>query len=350
MKIIVDAMGGDNAPMALVEGAIEAVKENDTDVILVGSGEEILRCMEKLGLKNIPKGIEIAHTSQVITMEDDPATAVREKKDSSMTVALNLLKNNTGDALLSAGSTGALLSGATLLVKRIRGIRRAALAPVLPDGHGGCILIDCGANAECTVEYLVQFAYLGASYARHVLDKENPRVGLLNIGEEASKGTPLQKETYAYLTRARESGKLNFIGNIEGRDILFGHADVVVCDGFSGNVLLKGMEGMGLYMIGELKKVFADGAMAKFGALLAKNKLRALRKRLDYTEVGGSVLLGISKPVIKAHGASNATAIKNAIHQAVKMASSGIISEITDRMDDMRLPRVTEASETDTQP
>ncbi|NLO46800.1 MAG: phosphate acyltransferase PlsX [Clostridiales bacterium] len=337
MKIIVDAMGGDYAPFEIVKGAIMATDDFNVDIILVGRGEEILRSIEKMGMKNIPKGIEIAHTSDVVTMEDDPSTVIREKKDSSLTVALGLLRDGGGDALVSAGNTGALLSGSTLLVKRIRGIRRAALAPVLPEGFGNCIMIDSGANTECTPEYLLQFAYMGTSFAKKVLGKESPRVALLNIGTEESKGPPLQKETYKLLMEAKEKGKLNFIGNIESRNILNQQADVIVSDGFSGNVLLKTMEGTALYFIGAMKDIFRKNALTKLSALLVKKSIRDLKRKMDYSEVGGSVLLGISKPVVKAHGSSEANAIRGAIGQSVKMVASGFVSDITDNIRDMKI-------------
>ena len=219
MKIIVDAMGGDNAPQAPVMGAIQANKEYGVDIVLVGRGEEILKVLESNGIQELPAGVEIAHASEVVEICDNPANAFREKKDSSLTVGLNLLKSGAGDAFVSAGSTGALLSAATLLVKRIKGIRRAALAPVVPTGNGGAVLIDCGANAECTPEYLLQFAYLGSYYAQRVMGIEKPRVGLLNIGAEEEKGDTLRHETYALLKEAGEAGRIHFIGNVEAMPI-----------------------------------------------------------------------------------------------------------------------------------
>lgn len=226
MKIIVDAMGGDNAPAEIVKGALLAQKEFGVDILLVGRTEEILKSMEEAGITGLPKGIEITNASDVISNEDDPAVAVRYKKDASISVALRLLKEGTGDAMVSAGSTGALLSGATLVVKRIRGIRRAALAPALPTAGGDMILIDCGANCECTPEHLLQFAFMGSYYAKLMLGKEKPRVALLNIGTEPTKGRDLQKETYALLQEAGEKGGIHFIGNIEGREAMEGGCDV----------------------------------------------------------------------------------------------------------------------------
>ena len=217
MKIIVDAMGGDNAPGAAVRGALQANKEFGYDIVLVGRGEEILKVLNEDGMSQLPAGVEIAHADQVVEICDNPATAFREKKDSSLTVGLKMLKEGGGDAFVSAGSTGALLSAATLLVKRIRGIRRAAMCPVIPTGGGGAVLIDCGANAECTPEYLLQFAFMGSYYAEHVLGRPEPRVGLLNIGGEESKGDELRKATYDLLKKAGEEGRINFTGNVEGR-------------------------------------------------------------------------------------------------------------------------------------
>ena len=329
MKIIVDAMGGDNAPMEIVKGSIRAVEELHTEIMLVGKAEAILRCVQELGMQNLPKGLEIANASEIVTMEDDPARAVREKKDSSMSIMLYKLRDGEGDAAVSAGSTGALLSGATLVVKRVRGVRRAALAPVLPTASGGTVLIDCGANAECTPEYLQQFAYMGNALAKCSLGLEKPRIGLLNIGTEETKGTTLQKETYALLTQDQEAGRLNFIGNVEARDVLNGACDVLVADGFSGNVLLKTMEGTAKFMSEGLKKVFFANLKSKLAALMVKGGLTTFKKSMDYTEVGGTVFLGIQKPVIKAHGSCDAKAVFSAIRQAVSLAGSDVTAQLS---------------------
>ena len=252
MKIIVDAMGGDNAPQAIVQGALDAHKAYGVEILLVGRAAEVLRAVEACGEKTLPAGVEIRDASEVVEIADDPATAFKMKKDSSLTVGLNLLKAGAGDAFVSAGSTGALLAGATLLVKRIRGIRRAAMGPVIPTATGRAILCDCGANAECTAEYLLQFAYLGNYYAKRVLGIESPRVGLLNIGAEEEKGDTLRHEAYALLTQASEAGRIRFIGNIEANDVMMGGADVVVADGFTGNVMLKGLEGTAKFLLKEL--------------------------------------------------------------------------------------------------
>lgn len=337
MKIIVDAMGGDNAPQAPVMGAIQANQEYGVDIILVGRGEEILKVLEQNGIQDLPAGVEIAHASEVVEMCDNPATAFREKKDSSLTVGLNLLKSGAGDAFVSAGSTGALLSGATLVVKRIRGIRRAALAPVVPTGGGGAVLIDCGANAECPPEYLLQFAYMGSYYAEHVLGRPEPKVGLLNIGVEPTKGTSLQTTVYGMLKEAGEAGRINFVGNVEAREAVEGAVDVIVSDGYSGNIFLKTMEGTGLFLAREIKKLFLKNFLTKLAAVLVSGGLKEFKKLMSADEVGGTALVGISKPVIKAHGSSDAYAIKNAVRQAKQYVSSGIIESIAENIDVMRL-------------
>ena len=337
MKIIVDAMGGDNAPKAPVLGALQANKEYGVNITLVGRGEDILKVLEENGVKDLPAGVEIAHASQVVEMCDNPANAFREKKDSSLTVGLNLLKNGEGDAFVSAGSTGALLSGATLVVKRIKGIRRAALAPVVPVDNGGAVLIDCGANAECPPEYLLQFAYMGSYYAEQILGRKQPKVGLLNIGAEPSKGTTLQTTVYPMLEEAGKSGRINFVGNVEARDAAQGAVDVIVCDGYAGNIFLKTLEGAALYMAHEMKKMFKKSIVTKLAAVLVSGGLKEFKKKMSADEVGGTALLGISKPVIKAHGSSDAYAIKNAIRQARDYIDSGIIESITDNIEVMKL-------------
>ena len=342
MKIIVDAMGGDNAPNAIVAGALQANRELGVDILLVGRTEEILKAIQAAGEKTLPAGVEICNATEVIEIEDDPATAFKKKKDSSMTVGLKLLKDGAGDAFVSAGSTGALLAGATLLVKRIRGIRRAAMAPTVPVYGGNAILCDCGANAECTPEYLLQFAYLASLYAQKALGRPVPRVGLLNIGSEKEKGDSLRKETYALLEEAGAAGRLHFIGNVEANDAMMGAADVVVADGFSGNVLLKGAEGSGTFMNKEMKKMFSHSLRTKMAALLMKDQLKEFKKLLDPSEVGGVPFLGITKPVIKAHGSSNAWAIRNAVRQARDFAQSTYISDVEANIEYMKVSGGTE--------
>lgn len=337
MKIIIDAMGGDNAPRAIVEGALKAAEEFSAEMILVGRGEEILSAMRQCGYENLPKGVEICHADDVVDMHAEASEVVKQHKGSSMIKGLKMLADGEGDAFISAGNTGALLTGATLLVKRIKGIRRAALAPVLPIGKG-TILVDAGANVVCTPEFLLQFGCMGSFYAGKAQGKKNPRVALLNNGVEDSKGDDLHKEAYRLLKEAGEKGLLNFVGNIEAREAVGGDADVIVADGFSGNVFLKTIEGTALYMSGLIKGMFMKNFFTKIGALLCK-KGEAIKKQLDYREVGGSLILGISKPVIKAHGSSDARAIRSAIRQAINAVNSGYCQEIKDHVQSMSLPR-----------
>ena len=334
MRIIIDAMGGDNAPVEIVKGTLTAAaKRPDVEMVLVGREEAVRAAMGQ----QTPANVTVVNATEVIEICDDPATAFKKKKDSSITVGLNMLKTGEGDAFVSAGSTGALLSAATLVVKRIKGIRRAAMCPVIPTAAGPAVLIDCGANAECTVEYLVQFAYLGSFYASHVLGIKNPRVGLLNIGAEPSKGDSLRLETWPVLQAAGERGEINFIGNIEAKEAIKGGCDVIVADGYSGNIMLKTIEGVGSYLGGEVKKLFLQSAKTKIAGLLVQSGLKAFKAQLDPDRVGGTAFLGISKPVIKAHGSSGAYAIENAIYQAVRVAESAIIAEIEANVDKMKV-------------
>ena len=329
MKIIVDAMGGDNAPGAVVRGALDAHKRFGLDILLVGRAADILKCIEECGEKTLPKGIEIKDASEVVEICDDPATAFKVKKDSSLTVGLNLLKEGQGDAFVSAGSTGALLAGATLLVKRIRGIRRAAMAPSMPTKAGHKVTIcDCGANAECTPEFLLQFGLVGSAYAKYTLGVENPRVGLLNIGTEDSKGTALQKAAYALLTDAGETGLINFVGNVEARSVPLGEVDVVVCDGFSGNVMIKTIEGTAMFMGSLLKRMFKKNLGSKIGYLLCKSGVSDMMKLMDSREIGGTQFLGIKKPVIKCHGNSDSLAFRNGIKQAMVAVESDFTEQL----------------------
>ena len=333
MKIIIDAMGGDNAPGEIVKGALRARRELGVDITLVGREEEIKRCLTGDELNQV----EIVDAREVVTMEDDPSTAARRKKDSSMTVALNLLRDGKGDAVVSAGSTGALLTGATLFVKRIKGIRRAAMAPVLPMGEHGLMLIDCGANVECTPEYLLQFAYMGSFYAKKMMGCTNPRVGLLNVGTEDTKGGELQHQAFALLKQAGDEGRINFVGNVEGTGVFEGAADVVVCDGFTGNILLKATEGTVKYMMKSLKGVFYKNTKNKLAALVLKKDLAAMKKSMDVNEVGGTAFIGISKPVIKAHGSSNAASLFAAVRQAIAFVNAGVVEDIERNIEYMKL-------------
>ena len=338
MRIIVDAMGGDNAPLEIVRGAINAAKARpEREIVLVGREDEVNAAAAQCG--GLVKNVNIQNATEVIDMHDDPATAFKTKKDSSVTVGLNLVKSGDGDAFVSAGSTGALLSAGTLLIKRVRGIRRAAMAPVLPTATGRMVLIDCGANAECSVEYLVQFAYLGSFYASRALGLEKPRVGLLNIGAEDTKGDQLRIDTYKVLKEAGDAGHLNFIGNIEAKDAIKGGCDVLVADGFSGNVLLKTVEGMGSFLGKEIKAMFMKSLKTKVAALLMKSGIAAFKDKLDPDSIGGTPFLGLTRPVIKAHGSSGARAIENAIYQAVLAAEGNMAAEIEANIDLMKMER-----------
>ena len=339
MKIIVDAMGGDHAPEEIVRGALEAHRAHGVEILLVGRAAEVLRAVEACGERTLPAGVEIRDASEVVEIEDDPATAFKMKKDSSLTVGLNLLRDGAGDAFVSAGSTGALLAGATLVVKRIRGIRRAAMGPVIPTAAGKLVLCDCGANAECTPEYLLQFAYLGSYYAKRVLEIEKPRVALLNIGAEEEKGDALRREACALLKEAGEAGRIHFAGNLEANEAMMGGADVLVADGFTGNVMLKSLEGTAKFLLKELKGVFLSSAKTKMAAALVKPGLAEMKKLLDPGEIGGTPFLGISKPVIKAHGSSDARAVRNAILRAKEYAESGFIADVERDIQLMKVER-----------
>lgn len=337
MKVIIDAMGGDNAPGEIVKGALEANAAYGTEIVLVGRAAQVLEAVRDSGHASLPSGVEIRDASEVVEISDDPATAFKKKKDSSLTVGLTMLRDGQGDAFISAGSTGALLSGATLVVKRIRGIRRAAMCPQIPVLGGKAVLCDCGANAECTPEYLLQFAFLASFYARRVMGVENPGVGLLNIGAESEKGDTLRHETYALLQKAGEEGRIRFIGNIEAGDAMLGGADVIVADGFTGNVMLKSLEGTAKFMSKELKKMLLSSGKTKLAALLMKEQLADFKRMMDPGEVGGTAFLGITKPVLKAHGSSDAKAIRNAVRQAEEFAASGFIADVEDNVAYMKL-------------
>ena len=334
MKIIIDAMGGDLAPEAPVVGALNAVKEYGSQIILVGRGGEILDVLRKHGYDDLPKGVQIVNADDVVDMHDDPGKVIHKRKNSSMVIGLKMLADGDGDAFISAGSTGALLTGATLLVKRVKGIRRAAMGPAFPNKAGGkTIILDCGANAECTPEFLLQFGIVGSLQAKRALGVENPKIGLLNIGTEDSKGTQLQKDTYALLQDAHNKGIINFVGNVEARDVPLGAVDVVVCDGFSGNVLLKSIEGTAMYMGSLMKhKIFKRNILSMIGYLFCKAGVNEVMGLLDYRTIGGTQFLGIKKPVIKAHGSSDALAFKNAVRQAEDAAKCNVAEELATQL------------------
>ncbi|MBQ8296683.1 MAG: phosphate acyltransferase PlsX [Ruminococcus sp.] len=320
MKIIVDAFGGDNAPLEVLKGCERAVKELGTGIILTGSSTKIKECASQNGISL--DGIEIEHTDDVFDIHEEPKEIIKSGKDTSMAMGLRLLADGKGDAFVCAGSTGALVMGATFIVKRIKGIKRIAPSPVMPADKGSFILTDAGANTECRPEMLVQFAVMGSAYMEKVMGIKNPKVGLLNIGAEETKGRELEIETYKLL----EKSGLNFVGNIEARDMPKGECQVVVTDGFTGNIALKLYEGMGSFFKKKLKHIFSGPG--KIGAILSLSKIKALKKQMDYKEVGGSALLGVKKPVIKAHGSSDATAFFNAVRQAKQCVEGNVTGVI----------------------
>ena len=320
MRIILDVMGGDNSPETFVEGAVAAVKEFGCDITLVGDEIQILSAFADNNYSM--NKIEIVDAPEFITMEDSAMSVVKEKNNSSMNKGLKLLAEGQGDAFVSSGNTGALLAGATFIVRRIRGLR-AAIATVLPLAKP-TLLVDSGANTKVTPENLEQFAKMGSIYMERLHGIKNPTVGLLNNGSEETKGTDLHREAYQRL----KNSDVNFIGNIEGKDIPFAKSDVIVTDGFTGNVVLKLTEGFGKFMIEQLKDLFTKNPVTKASALILTGYLKKFKKKFDASEYGGAPLLGISKPVIKAHGSSDAKAVKNAIKQAMYFVNTGIIIEI----------------------
>ena len=324
MKVIIDVMSGDNAPLELIKGAVMAKESLGIDVVAVGNEETIKRIAAEESL-NI-NGIEIVNADAVIDMEDDATSVVRAKKDSSMAVGLQMLSRGEGDAFVSAGNTGALLTGATLIVRRIKGIKRAAIGTVLPFSTPA-LLIDSGANIEVDEKMLEQFAIMGSVYMEKIYGLDTARVGLLNNGTESTKGTALYKSANQLLS---ESSDIKFVGNVEAKEVPFNACDVIVCDGFTGNVLLKSIEGMGKFFMRTLKNVFYENLFTKLTALMLKGKIGGLKKQFDASEHGGAPLLGIAKPVIKAHGSSDARAIMNAVRQAVSYVDTGIIDNISE--------------------
>lgn len=322
MRIIVDAMSGDNAPLEMIRGASMAKSEfPEHQIILVGDENVISDVAVKndIDIANI----QIINAPGVITMEDNPLAVIREKRDSSMSVGLKALSKGEADAFVSAGNTGALVTGATIIVKRIVGINRAAIASVLPLSNP-VLLMDSGANLTVSSDNILQFAFMGAKYMEKIYGIERPRVGQLNNGTEYNKGNALQIESYQQLS---ECG-LNFVGNVESKEVPFDACDVLVCDGYTGNILLKSVEGMGKFLMGTLKDVFYTNLVTKVSALTLKEKIKDMKQRFDASEHGGAPILGITKPVIKAHGSSDANAIKNAVRQAISFVETGINDDI----------------------
>ena len=324
MNILIDAFGGDNAPLEVIRGGAQAVQELGVTVTLVGDEQKIRACAEENSLSL--EDMEILHAPAVFDIHEEPTSLLKQHADTSMAVGMQALHDGRGDAFVCAGSTGALLVGATFLVKRIPGIKRAAVAPVLPTETTPFLLIDGGANNDCRPEMLVQFAIMGSAYMQNVMQVEKPRVALLNVGAEETKGRELELESYVQLSQA----PVNFIGNVEARELPAGAADVVVTDGFTGNVALKLYEGMGKFMAHQMKGNLFAGFTGKLAAMLILPKIRALTKKMDYKAVGGAVMLGVQKPVIKAHGSSDGTAFFNAIRQARDCVAGNVVQTIAE--------------------
>ncbi len=323
MKIIVDCMSGDNAPQQIVIGALEGAKQYETDLILVGNKNDIEKIAKDNGF-DLSNHEIVENTGENLTMEDEPGSVMKEKSGSSMATAIKLLKDGMGDALVSAGNTGALLTGATLMLRRIKGVRRPALGAIIPLGTP-TLLADAGAQAVCSSEDLVIFARMGSLYMNKVMGIENPKVALVNNGAEEHKGTDLQKETYALL---KNDDNINFVGNIEGREILSGNADVIVADGFTGNIVLKMCEGAGKLVKSCISKLFYRNILSKLAYVIASGSVKKLKEEMDYSVYGGAPFLGIAKPVIKGHGSSNHVSISVCIGQAKRYAESGMIENI----------------------
>jgi len=324
MKIVLDAMGGDYAPPVAVEGGVWAAREYGVEVILVGREEDVRRELARHDTSGL--SLPIVHASQVIEMEEHPAAAVKAKKDSSMVVGIDLVKRGEAEAFVTMGNSGGALAAALFGLGRIRGIKRPALSTVYPTTPGLCFMLDVGANTDCKPEYLLQFAYMGAAYAERVLGVVNPRVGIVSNGEEETKGSILVQEAHQLL---KKSG-LNFIGNVEGKDIPAGMADVVVTDGFTGNVIAKLSEGLATSLLGIIKEEIKKSPLATVGALLSRPAFDQVKKRLDYAEFGGAPLLGVDGVVIVGHGRSNAKAVKNAVRVAKRAVEGGMLAAIKD--------------------
>lgn len=325
MKIAIDAMGGDHAPLEIVKGTVEALSEVNATLVLIGDEVKIKSELSKYTYDT--SRIEIHHTTEVVENCDKPVSAIRRKADSSMVVGLKSVRHKEYDGFISAGNTGALLAGGAMKVGRIKGIERPALGTALPTMKGFTVLLDSGANAECKARNLREFAIMGSLYSQLILGVDSPKVSLVNVGEEETKGTPVVQEAYQLL---KEEKSLNFAGNIEGRDIFAGMTDVIVCDGFTGNVILKLLEGMAKGFGDLLKDIFTASPKNMFAAALVKKDLGAFKKKMDYKEYGGAPLLGVNGNVVKAHGSSDAKAIKNAIKYATRFAEADLVQKISD--------------------
>ncbi len=333
MRLIIDVMSGDAEPLEAVKGAFRALDELSCDITLVGNEESIKSAIKEISRQE--NEVKIVPAETVVTMEDDYLVVIKSKKNSSMSIGLTLLRDGEGDAFISTGNTGALVAGATLILRKIKGIKAACIGAVLPLDNP-VLLVDSGANVEPDAKSMHQFATMGEIYARLMLGLETPRVGLINNGAEHTKGNTLARETYAILS---EDKSLNFVGNIEGRDIVDRVCDVLVADGYTGNIILKLVEGFGRYMSRTLKGLFFKNLKTKIGALFLSGEAKAIKKKMDYTEYGGAPLLGVAKPVIKAHGNSNAKALFSACRQAIAVVETGVVAEISEKAELWRAVR-----------
>ncbi len=324
MKIVVDAMGGDRAPAVVVDGAVQAARDLGLEIVLVGQRDAVQAELDRHDTAGLP--LTLVHASEVIEMHEHPAAAVKAKKDSSMVVGMDLIKQHEADAFFTAGNSGGALAAALFRLGRIRGIQRPALSTVFPSQtpHGHCFLLDIGANTDCKPEYLLQFALMGSVYTERVLGVPNPRVAILSNGEEEGKGNQLVQDTVPLL----KASTLNFVGNAEGKDIPWGLADVIVTDGFTGNVVIKLAEGVSKFLIDVLKQEITSRTLSKVGALLARPAFDEIKRRLDYREYGGAPLLGVDGVVIVGHGRSDALAIRNGIRVAAKTAENQVLEAI----------------------
>ena len=331
MRIVIDGMGGDHAPEEIVKGAVAAAKDIGDEIFIVGDPAAIRKELEKCRYEG--DQIQIVPAHEVITMHDSPVKAIRQKTDSSLVVGLNMLKNGEGDMFVSAGNTGALIVGSRLILGRIKGIDRPALASIYPDMTGGdpCLLVDAGASSESKARNLLEYGLMGSIYIERVWGRDNPRVGLVNLGAEESKGTSITKDAYQMLM----SSQLNFIGNVEGRDVPKGVCDVIVCDGFTGNVILKLTEGVSLSIFKLIKDTLKSNAKAMLGGALIKSKLSGLKDEFDYEEYGGAPVLGVSGPVIKMHGSSTERAVRSAILRGLPYAEENVVDIIKEEMQDV---------------
>ena len=337
MRIILDAMGGDNAPDATIKGAVKAIKDIEAEIILVGNEEiinsKVKEFYGKESISEISDRIKIHNTTETIEMEDTPTHAIKHKKDSSMVVGFKLLKEEEGDVFISAGNSGALLAGATLLVGRIKGIDRPALAGILPAYHSQLLLIDAGSNTNCKPINLLQFAQMSTIYLRNTFGIEKPKIGLLNIGTEETKGNELVRESYQLLKEKSGELDINFIGNVEGREAFSGEIDAIVTDGFTGNIFLKTTEGLGKFVKRSLKESFTQDIFTKLSYLIARKPIKSLSKAMDYKSYGGALFLGVKKPVVKAHGSSDEILFEYTIKQAEKFVKNKAVEKMIEEFE-----------------